>query len=90
MEQALASHLLALLAAYSASTGHAETTIAQRSAGDWRFFSRLREGSGFRVRTYDSVVAWFAAHWPDDLARPEGTPFIQPALERPAALEAAE
>jgi hypothetical protein len=76
MEQILRAHLLSLIAAFSAASDRAESTVAQVAAGDWRFFTHLRASKGFRVGTYDRVVAWFSANWPegavwpDDIDRP--------------------
>ncbi len=46
-------------------TGLARSTIGMRVARDARFFDRLANGKGFTVKTYDAVVRWFSANWPD-------------------------
>lgn len=74
MEHTLRTHLLALAEAHCAAKGLSEATVARLSAGDWRFFSRIREGKTFTMRTYDTVVGWFSANWV------EGAPWVNPIL----------
>lgn len=73
--QRLTANLLALASAYRAATLTELTTIGQRFAGDWRFFTMLRAGGrDFRVGTYDAIAARFAAAWPEATAWPDGVP----------------
>ena len=74
MEHYLRTQLLGLVSAYADRSGLAEATLAQRAAGDWRFFDGLRQGKSFRVRTFDQVVSWFHDHWPAGLDWPADVP----------------
>lgn len=75
METKLANHLMRLAGTFSEATGVALATLGERAAGDWRFFTRVRDADlNFRVRTYDRAVAWFSANWPADLDWPVDVP----------------
>lgn len=71
MEESLRHSLLALAAAFEAATDISPATVGKRALNDNTFFNRLREGRGFNVRTYDRLVAWFAAEWPEGVAWPD-------------------
>lgn len=58
--------------AYAAAKGIELSTLGQRAADDWRFFTRLADGKTFTVRKYDEVMGWFAANWPKGVAWPAG------------------
>ncbi len=70
--------LLALLDLYCAATGRSEARVATLIQNAGHFFSAVRAGSGFTVRTYERALRWFSDNWPAGLAWPEG-------VERPAA-----
>lgn len=75
IERQLSEQLQGLAAAYQAATGFEMSTIAQRAAGDWRFFDRLFEAdSTFTLRKADAVITWFDANWPDGVRWPKGVP----------------
>lgn len=83
MQNELRSHLRACADAYAGATDLELTTIAQRAAGDWRFFDRLEDdGKSFFVSTYDKVMIWFSTRWPPKTPWPKGVP-------RPRVAEAA-
>jgi len=52
--------------------GRSEATISNKCVGHARLFSRLRNGNGCNVNTFNLVVEWFADNWPEDLAWPKG------------------
>ena len=72
MEESLRHSLLALAAAFEAATDASPATIGKRALNDNTFFARLNNGRGFNVRTYDRLVAWFAASWPSAHPWPDG------------------
>lgn len=74
MEAELIRHLELLLARFREKVDRAESTIGRYCAGDGDFFERLRSGSGFTVRKYDTVMAWFSANWPADAEWPADVP----------------
>lgn len=77
MEETLRSQLLTLAADFQTATGITPLTVGKRALNDNTFFGRLAERErSFNVRTFDRVVEWMSANWPD------GTPW--PAeIERP-------
>ena len=79
METELRSHLLDTVAAFAGLTGFEQSTIAQRAAGDWRFFERIRDGGSFNIKTYDKVMLWFHQNWPEAKRWPKGVPRPKPA-----------
>lgn len=73
MEAELRQNLLRLAEAFAQAAGIGLPTLAQRSAGDWRFFDRLRDDEKtFTARKYDEVVEWFSSNWPDGMVWPDG------------------
>lgn len=83
MENELKSNLIACFEAFIAKTKRSPATVAQASAGDWRFFDRIRGGS-FTARKYDLIMCWFAENWPDDAEWPDGIT-RPPSVEKVAA-----
>lgn len=78
MEHTLRSALTLLVARFSEKTGLSAPTIGKRAINDNTFFARLAKGeTGFNIRTYDRIVGWLSANWPEgaewpaDIARPE-------------------
>lgn len=82
METELIRHLERILAAYREKDERAESTIGRFCAGDGDFFDRLRSGKGFNVRTYDRVVGWFSANWPEGAVWPDDV--LRPASAAPS------
>ena len=78
MEDELRAHILALSRLYVGATKAAFSTIAMKAARDARFFDRLKDGKGFTVKTYDTVLRWFSENWPADAVWP--TEIDRPAL----------
>lgn len=73
MQATLQANLKACLSAYIGATGSKKSTVAQRAAGDWRFFDRLEDpGKTFTIRKYEDVMAWFSDFWPDQAPWPDG------------------
>lgn len=71
MEHELRSTLLELAERYAQATGRSMRTIGKLSMNDNTFFSRIERGDGFNVKTYDRMVEWFSANWPDSAAWPK-------------------
>lgn len=70
MEQKDALITLAeLLAAHHGVTHFA---ISMRALGKGDFFKKLKDGGDCRTATAARVLAFFDAHWPDDLEWPLG------------------
>lgn len=88
MEPLLRTHLLTLCEAFGSARGVLATTVGKLAMGDSRFFIRLEASEAtFTARTYDRLLAWFAAHWPEGAAWPDGVP--RPGEGAPANTEAA-
>lgn len=65
MENELRTHLLACAEIYAAERDIGLSTLGRLAAGDWRFFSNLRDDDKtFTARKYDEVLQWFSDHWP--------------------------
>jgi len=49
------------------------STVSSLAHGDPKAFEKLAAGkeSSLTTRKYDDVMAWFDAHWPEDIERPE-------------------
>ncbi|MEN0039844.1 MAG: hypothetical protein AAF764_00765 [Pseudomonadota bacterium] len=73
MERELLDHLLRCEGAFLEAKTLKPSTLAQKAAGDWRFFDNLRAAppATFSVRKYDAVMGWFADNWPDEAVRPD-------------------
>lgn len=79
MEKILRGQLLELAEAFSAATGIPASAIGSRAVNYSYFFERISDPKiSLTLRTYDKVVAWFSAnwpeneHWPSDVHRPGG------------------
>lgn len=81
MEDELRHHLLICVGAFVAHDKKiSAATIGKRSLNDNTFFSRIADGQGFTVRTYDRVMGWLSAEWPADLAWPTGVVRPEPVV----------
>ena len=92
MEQELARNLLDCEAEFLTAGNFKPSTLAQKAAGDWRFFERLRgdEPATFSVRKYDMVMRWFIANWPEEAARPSALLKFEAQMAREEHAEAVE
>ena len=79
------NHLIILSDQFSRHNGRSPATISNWIVGHARLFSRLREGKGTTVKTYNQAVAWFSNRWPSDLPWPDGVPRPAPSKEKDAA-----
>lgn len=80
MEEILRGHLKALALAYSSATGISLRAIGSRAMNYSYFFERVdNDKVSLTLRTYDKVVNWFSANWPDGIEWPAGVqrPFIE-------------
>lgn len=71
MEAELVENLRAVFASFSGASKLSASTVWMRAAKDARFMSRIESGSGFTVKTYDSVMRWFSENWPSDAMWPK-------------------
>lgn len=74
MEETLRHNLLALMGAYERATGTKPATSCRLALNDNKFLSRLGDGAGFNVRTFDRLVEWFDANWPPNAEWPSDVP----------------
>ena len=72
----LAESTIALIVAYAAAMGIAETTASKRCAGQAHLVARLRDGHTITERRATRVARWISAHWPPEHRWPAG-------IERP-------
>lgn len=77
--------LLVVLARWSDEDRRSESTIAGLTAGNPRFYERIRSGGSCTVRLYLRVLRWFSDHWPEHLEWPPGVPRPEPAPDEEAA-----
>lgn len=70
MEETLRQHLFETARIFEASAGVSLASIGKRSLNDNTFFSRLGADQGFTVKTYDRVMGWMRANWPDGVEMP--------------------
>ena len=75
--------LLTLCTAYRSVISRSEVRIADLAAGNPYFFSRLQDGGGCTIRSFNRVLQWFSDNWPASLEWPDDIP-------RPAQSAAAE
>ena len=79
MEEKLRDHILLITARYGEAVGLTDGAACRRAINDDTLLKRIRGGASFTVRTYDRIVGWFAANWPEDaewpaeIERPERT-----------------
>lgn len=59
---------------YAAHTLLQLSTVSTYSAGDGKFFSRLKDGSDCGIRRAQKIILWFDANWPEDLEWPTAIP----------------
>ena len=72
METELRNFLLRIAAAYAADAGCALSTVGRRCRNDSSFFQRIADPTkSFTARTFDEVIEWFEANWPDGAERPD-------------------
>lgn len=73
--------LVRLASHYCQHISRSEATVSEKIAGHARLFSRLRDGKGCNVQTFNNAMAWFAKNWPADLEWPSDVP--RPARAKP-------
>lgn len=84
MEEILRRHLQTLGAAYSTATGTSLRAIGSRAVNYSYFFDRISDPKiSLTLRTYDKVVAWFDANWPENVDWPADV--YRPVPEEAAA-----
>ena len=71
MEAELVDNLRSVFSSYADASKLSPSTVWMRAAKDARFMSRIESGSGFTVKTYDSVMRWFSENWPDGATWPK-------------------
>lgn len=72
MESHLRHIMLSIASRYAKDADCALSTVSRRCRNDSAFFDRISDTSkSFTVKTFDEVVAWFNANWPEGKAKPE-------------------
>lgn len=72
MEAELRQTLRIVAGAFAEADGCALSTVSRRCRNDSGFFHRLADSSkSFTARTFDEVMQWFSANWPEGSAWPE-------------------
>lgn len=66
--------LITLAEAYAAHVGRGPYTVAARVGVHSRFFTRLKDGHGCHIDTFQKVFDWFNDNWPGDLEWPRQIP----------------
>jgi hypothetical protein len=80
MEELLRQHLGLCAVAFERAAGLKASIVSRRAVQDSRYLDRVIGGSsGFTVATYDRLMAYFSAHWPEEAAWPEGAPRPNPS-----------
>ena len=74
MENELKLHMRACADIFAAAASVQIATVAERAAGDWRFFDRIEHDKTFTARKYDQVMSWFSANWPEGADWPSDVP----------------
>ena len=82
MAQDTHSQLLHLCDLLAEHRGISHWRIGALTGQSGRFFDRLRNGHSCTLRTAETVLAWFSAHWPADLPWPADIP--RPPVAAPA------
>ena len=78
-------HLVELAQKYGAHRRISLSRVGALTAADGKFFARLNAGRTCTVRLANTVLRWFADHWPADLPWPDGIDRPAPSPESPAA-----
>jgi hypothetical protein len=63
-EDALREFLLLSAGQFHTLTSMPYTEIGKRALNDPAFLSQIRQGRNFRVRTFESFMAWLDSNWP--------------------------
>ena len=77
----LTQHLVALIDAYAAAKALSPSRVTTIVLGSGSMDRRLRAGKTITVDRFEKAVAWFDAHWPNDLPWPQGLPRPSLAVE---------
>jgi len=85
MEEQLRQSLIGLADAVSGQLSR--SAIGKRAINDTTFFARLERGDGFTVKTFDRVVGWLSANWPDNILWPADVERPEPRPVAPAPSE---
>lgn len=74
MERELREFLLSVAGEYASAAGIGLSSVGRRCRKDSSFFTRIANSDGsFTARTFDEVVAWFDANWPEGHPKPDLT-----------------
>lgn len=74
MAQDTHAQLLRLSEVFGEHRGISHWRVSALVGQSGRFFKRLRDGQSCTLKTAESVMQWFSAHWPADLPWPEDIP----------------
>jgi hypothetical protein len=70
--------MIALCDAFAAHKEVSHWRVSFMVRGDGQFFHKLKTGKSCTLKTAGLVLRWFADHWPEDLAWPDGIERPQP------------
>ncbi|MBC6444783.1 MAG: hypothetical protein GDA50_05025 [Alphaproteobacteria bacterium GM202ARS2] len=71
-------HIEKLVEIYAECRGIGTSRVASLIWNDGKFFSRVRAGGNFTVKSYHRGLRWFADNWPPQTPWPEGVPRPEP------------
>lgn len=74
--------LLFIATTFAQARGLSMARVSTLAANDGKILARLAAGRDCTLGTYDEMLAWFSANWPEGVAWPEG-------VQRPPVAEAA-
>ncbi len=77
------SDLITLSDLYALHQKRSPATISNRIVGHARLFSRLKQGHGTTIKTYQLALSWFDRNWPEGLQWPDG--IARPSASRRSA-----
>jgi hypothetical protein len=83
IEKTLITNLTRLIDRFTAATEISKSAIGVNALNDHKWVGRALGGASFSVRSYDRVIGYLAANWPDEVDWPESIP-------RPSGAEIAE
>lgn len=72
--------ILKLANLYSDRTGLTLSTIASYAVNDGKRFDRIKNGGGLTLKTFNRLIDWFDANFPEDLEWP-------PSIPRPSTVD---
>lgn len=63
--------LLAIASTYAEAKGVSLARVSTLAGNDGKLLARVAAGRDITTGTYDEMVRWFSAHWPDGVPWPD-------------------